>query len=308
MVSIIFPMLAAFVCGLIIKRSPLNKISARPIAILRSLISNILLPFIIFQSFLGVEFQPAYLAYSVFFFLVMLISFFCGFLIRRFFPNVNASFPFLMASYEGGLLGYPLSAILYPISGSSYFAFIDMGQMIFSYFVFLPVIQIFSNKKTDFADIAKSVLLNPIFDAMILGLICNRLHLNDALLSSNFGNIYLLFVNNISTAVTYTLLFIIGYDFLINRDSIVQGVLTALCRTASLTAAGLLFSTVLYQIIPYQEQYFIVMLLGCTLPSPLCLTAINDFGEDAKYINTVIPYSTLITFLLFPVLLSLSRF
>ena len=42
------------------------------------------------------------------------------------------------------------------------------------------------------------------------------------------------------------------------------------------------------------------MLLGCTLPSPLCLTAVNDFGENADYINNVIPYSTLLTFLLFP--------
>lgn len=298
-IKIMLPMLFAFGLGFAAKRSPLRHTLGRCVRAFNWLVSHVLLPLVIFQAFFTVQFRREALACSIAFFLVMLTSFAVGFLINRCRFARNPAFPFLMASYEGGLLGYPLSALLYP-AGMAYFALFDLGQMIFSYFVFIPAMQILYNKKANFREIIKSVLLNPILDAMFLGLLAAKLGLHTLLAASSLEEVYTRGMQILSTVMTYGLLFMIGFDFRLSLSSASRSIFAAVCRTSVLLLSGAIASLILYRFIPFQKSYLLVMLLGCTLPSPLCLTAVNDFGENADYINNVIPYSTLLTFLLFP--------
>ena len=71
--------------------------------------------------------------------------------------------------------------------------------------------QIFYNKKANFREIIKSVLLNPILDAMFLGLLAAKLGLHTLLAASSLEEAYTRGMQILSTVMTYGLLFMIGF-------------------------------------------------------------------------------------------------
>ena len=98
---------------------------------LKALLGDIMLPVVLFNAF----FTASYSLRVVVVFLVVYLGFGAaialGFLLRPLVKPYGKYLPFLVASAEGGMLGYALYGL---ITGSqSGFAAVDLGQTVFAY-------------------------------------------------------------------------------------------------------------------------------------------------------------------------------
>ena len=78
--------------------------------------------------------------------------------------------PFLLASAEGGMLGYALYGLI--VGSQSGFAAVDLGQTVFAYTVWLGCLTSVDGEKVDAKALLKNMFSNKCFLGMALGILC----------------------------------------------------------------------------------------------------------------------------------------
>ena len=79
---------------------------------LKTLATSLMLPVLLFHTLATTEYTSATIAVIGIMLLALSAAFIIGMLIKRAVPSAGIFFPFLVTSFEGGMLGYPLYAVL----------------------------------------------------------------------------------------------------------------------------------------------------------------------------------------------------
>jgi predicted permease len=280
-----------------------NFLAETTIEELRKIVVNFALPAVLFISFLNVELQSSYFIIFGFTFLLCVLLFLLGQLIRRQLNIRYAYFPYLTTGFEYGMLGISLFGAAYGIEKIGYIAVVDLGHEIFIWFVFLPLLLIKRDGGQNPKEVIKSFLSAPVVIAILAGILFNVLGGGELLyqlpvtgaVMSVFG-----FLGNLTVPL---ILIIVGYGIKINRAGLGDALLVATIRLGILIPLALIVNIYLIRGSLQLDRLFEAALFTLlVLPPPFIIplyTGSNLGVEEKQYINNVLTVHTIISVTIF---------
>ncbi len=264
---------------------------------LKALLGDILLPVMLFNAF----FTASYSLRVVVVFLVVYIGFgiaiAVGFLLRRFVKPYGKFLPFLLASAEGGMLGYALYGLI--VGSQTGFAAVDLGQTVFAYTAWLGLLTSVDGGKVEAKSLLKNMFSNKCFLGMALGIVLGAFGIGNLVMSSEAGKIVSSVIGIFTAPISAIVLLMVGYELNLKRELLLPVAKTILFRLvimAVLLAAG---NLIIFQLFPFDKELEIALMILYALPAPFIIPIFADVGEDGEYVSTSLSVHTLVTVLLY---------
>ena len=266
---------------------------------LKAIIGDILLPVVLFNAFFTAQYDGKLVLVFVLVFLGCLIALLAGYALRRFVAPYGRFMPLLMTSFEGGMLGYALYALLAGQEHLATYAMVDIGQTMFAYTVFLAALKSAEGQRMTPKAMLTNMLTNKACIGMLLGIVLGALGVHRALAPTAFGQVLTELIAFVTAPTSALILLVVGYQMRIRRE-VIRPVLTTIgLRLAVMVGVLALVSGVLFAIIPYEKPLMLALMLQYTLPAPFIIPLYADMGDDGEYVSTTLSLNTVVTALLF---------
>lgn len=264
---------------------------------IKSVIGDILLPVVLFNAFFTAQYSMTVVLLFVAVYAGFGIALAIGFGLRRLVAPYGRFFPFLLASAEGGMLGYALYGLL--TGEQSGFAAVDLGQTVFAYTAFLGALKAVDGGALGPKDMVKIMAGNRCFLGMLLGIILGATGVGNLVLSSQFGELVRQIISMITAPTSALVLLVVGYELNLSRRLLRPVVTTVVLRLLVMGGLLVLVSTVVFRIIPFSKDLMLALMVLYSLPAPFIIPLFADVGEDGEYISTTLSAHTICTMALF---------
>ena len=249
---------------------------------LKAFISNITLPVVLFNAFLCAEYNAKIVVLFVLIYVGYLLAIGTGLLLNKTGKSCSVFMPFLLASAEGGMLGYALYGL---ITGTQTgFAAVDLGQTVFAYTAFLALLKMTDGKKVTARNLLGNMFSNKCFWGMLLGIICGATGIGKLVLNSSVGGIVLL---------------VVGYELNMKRELMKKVLITVVTRLAIMAVLLVAVSAIVTGIFGYDKELEVALMVLYSLPAPFIIPMFADLGDDSEYVSTTLSVNTVVTIILF---------
>ncbi|MGN0996684.1 MAG: AEC family transporter [Candidatus Ventricola sp.] len=266
---------------------------------LKAIIGDILLPVVLFNAFFTAQYDGKLVLVFVLVFLGCLIALLAGYALRRFVAPYGRFMPLLMTSFEGGMLGYALYALLAGQEHLATYAMVDIGQTMFAYTVFLAALKSAEGQRMTPKAMLTNMLTNKACIGMLLGIVLGALGVHRALAPTAFGQVLTELIAFVTAPTSALILLVVGYQLKVSRK-LMRPVLTTMgLRLAVMMGVMALVSLALFAIIPYDRLLMLALMLQYTLPAPFIIPLYADLKEDGEYVSTTLSLGTVLTVVLF---------
>lgn len=273
---------------------------------LKAIVGDILLPVVLFQAFFTADYGKQMLLVFVLVFVGYGAALAAGYALRRFVKPYDRFMPLLMASAEGGMLGYALYALLCGADQTKTYAMVDIGQTVFGYTVFLTALKAAGGEKMTPKFIVKNIVTNKGCIGMLSGIVLGALGVYRAIDGTAAGEIVSSLLSFITAPTSALILIIMGYQLHVSRQ-LLRPVLTTMgLRLGVLAVVCAAVSGILFAVIPFDKGLLLALMLQYTLPAPFIIPLYADLGDDAEYVSTTLSLGTVLAVLLFFLLTAFS--
>lgn len=295
--SMVLPVLAMILLGrLCATRGILNDESH---AGLKAIIGDILLPVVLFNAFFTAQYDGKLLLVFVLVFIGCLLALLAGFALKRFVKPYDRYMPLLMTSFEGGMLGYALYALIAGQDQTATYAMVDIGQTMFAYTVFLAALKSAEGGRMSPKAMVSNMVHNKACIGMTLGIVLGALGVHKAIAPTSFGTVLAELISFITAPTSALILLVVGYQLNFSKKLMKPVAITLALRTVVMLAVFGLVSLILFAIIPYDKLLMLALMLQYTLPAPFIIPLFADLGEDGEYVSTSLSMGTLLSVALF---------
>ncbi|MBM6828369.1 AEC family transporter [Anaerotignum lactatifermentans] len=297
--SIVLPVFVMLALGMTCSRMKL--ISREGMDGIKLLATNIMLPVVLVDALGTAEYNATTLLILIVMFVQLLIALGAGYLFRPLVGGSGKYLPFLTASFEGGMMGYPLYMAICGTAMLSNIATLDMANCIFTFTVYLALITATGKGKNSGRELLNTVLHAPAMYGVAIGMILGVTGILPKVAASSVGGIYSALVSMITTPVSALILLCVGYDLQLDRR-----VLTAAGKSAAirLVLQAVLLAGVWLILSRFvtEREMFIAIVLYAFMP-PCFMSPLYAVDErDKAYTSTTISLYTLISIAAFTVL------
>lgn len=273
---------------------------------LKAIVGDILLPVVLFQAFFTADYGKQMLLVFVLVFVGYGAALAAGYALRRFVKPYDRFMPLLMASAEGGMLGYALYALLCGADQTKTYAMVDIGQTVFAYTVFLTALKAAGGEKMTPNFIVKNIVTNKACIGMLSGIVLGALGVYRAIDGTAAGEIVSSLLSFITAPTSTLILIIMGYQLHVSKQ-LLRPVLTTMgLRLGVLAVVCAAVSGILFAVIPFDKGLLLALMLQYTLPAPFIIPLYADLGVDAEYVSTTLSLGTVLAVLLFFLLAAFS--
>jgi predicted permease len=280
----VLPLILLFATGFLLQKLSFFKQST--ILDLKKIVSNLALPALLFTAFVSLEFERKFLLVVVTMFVICLLMLLAGLGIRKLLKIESEYFPLLMAGFEMGMLGYALFLSIYGSENLSTFALIDLGQVLFVFFVLMGLL---IQKKTGLqkkSELLKSFVSSPVIIAIIAGLAVSFLK------QVIDPNIFLDSINeflHITGSLTVPLIaLVIGYELSIKKDGILLSLQTIIIRKVLLAVLAIVVNLLIIRnVLELPKIYEYAVFTMFMLPPPFVISIYMN-QEDRANLNYVV--------------------
>ena len=294
--EMVLPVVVMILIGYLCRTKGL--VSREGLAGIKSVISNITLPVVLFKAFYTTTYSMKSLLCFAVIFTSCCVALGLGYLLNRFVRN-SRLMPYLMSGSEVGMLGYALFGLLAGNDNISYMASVDLGQVIFVYTIYLTLLKNAAGQKTDVKGILLGMVRNPAFQGVAAGIIVGITGLGSLIAASFAGGIFSQTIEMITLPTSGMILIIVGYELSMQKDVIVPVCKTILLRVLVMGALLALSALVMFHILPFDKYLFMAMILLFSLPAPFIIPLYADVESEGIYISTTLSMHTLVTILIF---------
>ena len=266
---------------------------------LKKIISDILLPVVLFQAFFTAEYGTKIVIVLALVFVGYGAALAAGYALRKFVKPYDRYMPLLLTGAEGGMLGYALFALLCGSDQTKTYAMVDIGQTLFAYTVFLTALKAMSGEKMTPKFIVKNMLTNKACIGMLLGILLGALGVYQAMDGTGVGTVVSALLSFITAPTSALILLVMGYQLHVSKK-LLRPVLTTLgLRLGVLAVICTAISLILFAIIPYDKSLLMALILQYILPAPFIIPLFADLGDDAEYVATTLSLGTVVAVILF---------
>jgi hypothetical protein len=273
---------------------------------LKWLLVHVLLPGVLFRTFLSARLAPGLAAVAAAVFGVNVVMYAAGLLLGRGLRHGGRYAPFLLSGMEYGMLGLALFTSLYGMARMEYIAVVDLGHEFFFWFLFVPVFSAREQGSRGFP--VKAMLTSPINLSILAGLALNLAGVTGAIAANPAGQGLLALCDAMGAAIGPLILVVIGYGLRIERAALPDVLALCLARLGLAAAGAWAVGNLLVgRVLGWPQGYTIaVWLLFLTAPSfSVPVFARPKTPQEQSCISTTIAVSTLLTFAAAAVILAL---
>ncbi|MDD7147371.1 MAG: AEC family transporter [Lachnospiraceae bacterium] len=275
-----------------------NLVTKEGLAGIKSVISNITLPVVLFKAFYTTDYSLRSVLGFVIIFTSCVLALLAGYALNRFVAQ-SKLMPYLLSGFEVGMLGYALYGLLAGTDKLSYMASVDLGQVLFVYTVYLTLLKNATGQKTDVKGILLSMIKNPAFQGVAIGIIVGITGLGGFISASPVGGIFSEIIEMITLPTAGMILIIVGYELSMRRDLVGPVVKTIAFRVAVMAMLLCISAFIMFSILPFDKNLFMAMILLFSLPAPFIIPLYADVESEGVYISTTLSMNTLVTIFIF---------
>ena len=294
-IQMVLPIVVLLALGMVCRKKQI--FDMKGLAGLKSVVGDVCLPVVLFNAFFTAHYSPTVVLLFVLVYLSYALALAAGFSLRPLVGSHGKSFPFPLASAEGGMLGYALYGVL--MGEQSGFAAVDLGQTVFAYTAFLGFLSLTDGQKPTAGGLLKNMLTNKCCIGMTLGILLGALGVGQWVLSGPAAGLVTGIISAITAPTSALVLLVVGYELELDRRILKPVAITVLCRLAVMAVLLVVVSFVTFRLVPYDKSLQIALMILYALPAPFIIPLFADVGDEGTYISTSLSVHTLCTILLF---------
>lgn len=294
-VQMVLPIVALLLLGTLCRAKGI--FDAKGLAGLKAVVGDICLPVVLFNAFFTAHYSLRVVLVFVVVYLGYILALAAGFGLKGVAKPYGKFFPFLLASAEGGMLGYALYGVL--MGEQSGFATVDLGQTVFAYTAFLGMLALTDGRGFSVPALAKNMFTNKCFLGMALGILLGATGVGGWVLGQSWGGVVTELIAKLTAPTTALVLLVVGYELELDKKLLKPVAVTVLCRLVIMAALLAVSSFIIFHIIPYDKSLQVALMILYALPAPFIIPLFAKVGKDGKYISTTLSVHTICTILLF---------
>lgn len=270
------------------------------IDVLKKVVVNLTLPFVLFDAFASAEYSLAATAMPGLIFILCCAALALGRFVIGLSGSTSRLAPFLASGFEAGMLGYALFVMLFPQVSVSQFAILDLGQTLFVFTVY----KLLLSGKTDWRTMVRDMTTSPVLWAIFAGVLTGASGLYSQLHQWGVGSVVDSITSFLAAPTGTIILFTVGYDLVLREISWKKTAGLIAMRTGILAVllgvVILLNRTVLNGMI-FEGAAVLLFIL----PPPYVLPIFADEPDERVQISSALSALTLMTLVLFAILSAL---
>lgn len=250
----------------------------------KKIIVNIALPSMLFLTFAGTTFAGKYLWVVLCVFAICVVMLFAGMFIGKRMSPENKYFPALFTGFEAGMLGYALFASFFGSENVFKFAIIDIGQVIFVFFILTAFLRSRNGEKATAKGLFLGFFRSPVIISILLGILIGVTGIFAAI-SGNKVGISLIDTLKMLGGLTQPLIcIVIGYELQINFKNLLRPLVAVLLRMAIFLCIAFIVNTLLVEGLLHLDKSFrIAVYTMFLLPPPFVIPIfMADAAEKEK--------------------------
>lgn len=284
--------------GYLFKR--LNALQKSGAEALKRLVLNLCLPALMFRTFSGVSYTWPVAGVAATFFLLSCGGIALAFLIKKVFSPKTFLTPFLLTSYESGMIGFALYTQLFGLDNLGNIAMLDLGHAPFMFIIFRTLLD--NSRRHTPKTIAKDMLSSPIVWGIALGTIMGVSGFGRAVAASPWGGALDKLLVFVGTPTAALIMFVVGYSFDLSHLNFKRALALAggrLALQALLAAAGIFITSL---IMPGNDLLKWAFVMMAALPPSFLVSVFMKDESEAAFCADYLSFYTLITMALFGVM------
>jgi predicted permease len=272
---------------------------------LRKLVLNVTLPAALFLAFLGTELEAQYAVIVVSVFGACLVLLAAGPYLRRASGVRSEAMPSLMAGFEAGMIGYALYAAVFGQDELFRFAIVDLGQVLFVFFILVPVVVRWaSGRAPALGETVTAFVRTPVIIAILAGVAGSLLGLGDVLESNPVGSAGLETLSLLAAVTTPAIAIVIGYSTSFAAGSLGDPARTLAVRLPIWIVLALVFNWLVIDTLLGLDRLFqAAVMTMAILPPPFVVPLYmarargRDVSDDPDhdYLNNTLSLATVAT-------------
>jgi malate permease and related proteins len=274
----------------------------------KQLVVNITLPAALFLAFAGVSLEGGHLVIVAIIFFLCLLAL-LGARLRRPLAGIDSDYlPPLATGFEAGMMGYAIYGAVFGADNIFQFAVIDLGQVLFVFFILVPYVQRLSVGPAPFTNTLRNFLRTPVILSILLGILANRLGLAEAAaawpVSAAVVSAVLDTLRLLAAATTPLITLVIGYEVSLQWDNLAAPLRTVGLRMLYWVPAGMLLNfLVIGNLFPGNRLLQAAVMTMFVLPPPFVIPIFmsNARGSDQMYVVNTLSLATIVTLVAFTI-------
>ncbi len=290
----ILPVLLLVVLGILIRQAKI--IQKSTIDDFQKLVVNITLPLLLFIAFSTMVFEVRYLLIVITVFLactlVMILS-----SKSLSIPGMNSVYSsFLIAGFEAGMLGYAIFGTMYGKDNIPKFAVVDLGQVIFVFFVLVTRLENLRGVKFDPGKTFIKFLKSPVIIGILAGIVFNITGIYRLFTTSPITSSLLATADILAGLTTPLVAIVIGYGLTFEKGQLVKPLQTVILRLLIWISLALVFNyLVIKQFLGLDRVFEAAVLIMAILPAPFVVPFYlrEDDPQDRNYILNTLTIGTI---------------
>ncbi|MFN8466527.1 MAG: hypothetical protein U0X20_13300 [Caldilineaceae bacterium] len=300
------PVLLLIGLGALLRR--LGFLSEAAIHGFKQLVVNITLPAALFLAFAGVTLEGGHLVIVALIFLLCLLALWAARL-RQPLAGIDSDYlPPLVTGFEAGMMGYAIYGAVFGTDNIFQFAVIDLGQVLFVFFVLVPYVQRLSVGPAPFTSTLRSFLRTPVILSILLGILFNQLGVTQAAeawpVAASVVAAILDTLRLLAAATTPLITLVIGYEVSLQRQTLGAPLRTWGLRLLYWVPVGILFNfLVIGSLFPGNRLLQAAVMTMFILPPPFVIPIFmsNSNENDQAYVVNTLSLATVVTLIAFTV-------
>lgn len=300
--EIILPVLVMIALGISCRKWKL--LSKTGIDNMKILVTNIMLPVAIFHALATADYNLETGKLVLIMFLMLLISFGAGFLLKPLMPGPYQKYlPFMVSIYEGGLMAYPLYASLCGQENLSQIAVLDIAGLLFGFSIYMGMLgQTENGDKINVKSLALSAVRTPAFIASVLGIIAGLTGIIQQLIDSSWGAVYLSVENILTTSVTAIILIVVGYSMELTPELLKPCMKTILLRVIlqAIMIAGVLLAV--HNFVESSKLLDLAVISYMSAPATFSMQTFLKKEDSSAYVSTTNSMYCVVSILVYMIL------
>lgn len=293
----ILPVILFFVLGFFLKSIAFFKKESLPE--IKKIVSNLALPALLFSAFASLQLHWSSLLLILSIFLVCLLMVLFGKLMAGIFKIQSPYFPLLLGGFEMGMLGYALFIALQGESQLDKIALLDLGQVIFVFFVLMALLIKEKEGNPTAGRLMKSFLSSPVILAIFSGILLSFMgpYIRSTPFTASLGK----FIDLAGQLTVPLISLLIGYELSFSRQGMLLAGKTILIRYTLLITAALLMNRYLIEgLFGLDEIYKKALLTMFLMPPPFVIAIYmkQEDQENLDYVVNTLSLSTVVSVVL----------
>ncbi len=233
---------------------------------LKAVVFNVLFPIMVFNALFTTSFKAEYLLLIAFMLVVQLLGLaFGAFTSKPVAGRFARVSRYLTATSDGGNACYPLAAALLGTQIIGNVVLFDIATLVICFLVVPMLASAQAGGESDVKSLLLDALKSTTVIAMLAGLVLSLLGVYTAIDGTPWGDLYTGVTSMATQAIVPAILFTLGFDMSIDRETIVPLAKTLASRIAYMAIACLVF-TLLFPNLAADENFLIVAIIYTMAP------------------------------------------